>query len=64
MPLVHHIIEWQECSYTIENEKILNERTQGHLKMKPKSKLMQVGWEQKKVLSQDGHGGLVKLGAR
>jgi hypothetical protein len=35
MPLVHHTVEWQKCSCTIEDDKSLNERTQGHLMMKP-----------------------------
>jgi hypothetical protein len=58
MPLVLHVIEWQGCGYTIENNKSLNERIWRHSKMKPKSKLMQAKWEQGKVLSWDGHGGL------
>jgi hypothetical protein len=45
MSLIHHIVERQGSDYTIEDNKSLNERTQGHPKMKPKSKLMQAGWE-------------------
>ncbi len=29
--------------------------------MKPKSKLMRAGWEQKKALNWDGHGGLNQM---
>jgi hypothetical protein len=58
MSLVHNIVERQGCDYTIENNESLNEKTQGHLKTKPKSKLMQAGWEQGKVLNRNGHGGL------
>jgi hypothetical protein len=58
MPLVYHAIKQQGCNCIIENDKSLNENTQGHPKMKPKYKLMQVGWEQKRVLSRDGHKGL------
>jgi hypothetical protein len=58
MPLVHHIVKQQGCDYTIKDDESLNERTQGHPKMKPKSKLMEAGWEQGKVSNQDGHGGL------
>ncbi len=56
-PFVHHIVEWQGCGYTVKDDKNLNEKTQRHPKMKPKSRLMRVGWEQGKVLSWDGHGG-------
>jgi hypothetical protein len=55
--LVCHIVEWQGCNYTIKDYESLNERTQGNPKMKPKSRLMQVGWEQGKLLNWDGHGG-------
>jgi hypothetical protein len=27
MPLVRHVIEWQGCGYTIEDDENLNERT-------------------------------------
>ncbi len=57
-PFVHHIVEWQGCGYKVEDDKSLNEKTQGYPKMKPKSWLMRVVWEQGKVLSRDGHGGL------
>ncbi len=57
-PFIRHIVEWQGCSYTIKDNESLNERTLGHPKMKPKSKLMQVRWEQGKVLNWDGHEGL------
>jgi len=40
MPFVHYIIEWWGCSCTIEADTCLNERTQGHLMMKPMSKFM------------------------
>jgi hypothetical protein len=40
MPLVHHVIEWWGCGFTIKDDKGLNERTQGLLKLKPMSKLM------------------------
>jgi hypothetical protein len=39
---IHLLIKCQGCSYIIENNESLNERTQGHPKTKPKSKLMQV----------------------
>jgi hypothetical protein len=39
-PFIRHIVEWQGCSYTIKDNESLNERTLGHPKMKPKSKLM------------------------
>jgi hypothetical protein len=58
MPLIHHIVKQQGCSYIIKNNESLNERTQKHPKTKPKSRLMQAGWEQGKVLNWDGHGGL------
>jgi hypothetical protein len=45
MPLVHHIVERWECGYINEDNKHLNEKTQGHLMLKPKSKLMQMEWE-------------------
>jgi hypothetical protein len=38
MSLVHHVVEWWGCGYTIENDKGLNERTQGHPMLKPMSK--------------------------
>jgi hypothetical protein len=50
-PFVRHIIEQQGCDYIIEVYISLNERTRGHPKTKPKSKLMQVRWEQGKVLN-------------
>jgi hypothetical protein len=40
MLLVHHVVEWWGCSYINENDKGLNERTQRHPLLKPKSKLM------------------------
>ncbi len=40
MPLICHIVEQHGCGCTIEDDESLNERTQGHSKMKPKSKLM------------------------
>jgi hypothetical protein len=40
MPLVHHAIKWWGCGSTIENNKGLNERTQGHSMLKPMSKSM------------------------
>jgi hypothetical protein len=40
MPLVHHIVEQRGCSYIIEDDKGLNERTRGHPMLKPMSKLM------------------------
>ncbi len=55
---VHHVIERQGCGYIIKDDKSLNEKTRGHPKTKPKSKLVQVRWKQGKVLSWDGHGGL------
>ncbi len=58
MQLVHHIVEWWGCICIIENNKGLNERTWGYPMMKPVSKLMKVGWEQGKILSQDDHKGL------
>jgi hypothetical protein len=57
-PFVHHIIEWQGCGCIVKDDKSLNEKTQGHPKMKPKPKLMRAGWEQGKVFSQDSYGGL------
>jgi hypothetical protein len=58
MPFLHHTVERWGCNCTIEEDKRLNERTQGHLMMKTMSKLMQVGWEQGRILSQDDHKGL------
>ncbi len=40
MPLVHHAIERWGCNCIINDNKGLNERTQGHPMMKPMSKLM------------------------
>jgi len=45
MPLMHHVVEWWGCGYTLEDDKGLNERTQGLLMLKPMSKLMQTRWE-------------------
>jgi hypothetical protein len=45
MPLIHHVVEWWGCGYTLEDDKALNERTQGLLMLKPMSKLMQTRWE-------------------
>ncbi len=28
-PFVHHIVEWQGCGCIVENDKSLNEKTQG-----------------------------------
>jgi hypothetical protein len=41
MPLIHHAVEWWGCNYTNEDGKGLSGRTQGHLMLKTKSKLMQ-----------------------
>ncbi len=51
MPLIHHIVEQWGYGYTNEGNKGLSERTQRHLMLKPKSKLMQMEWEYEKVLS-------------
>jgi hypothetical protein len=40
IPLVHHAVKQWEYGCTIENNKDLNERTQGHAMMKPMSKFM------------------------
>jgi hypothetical protein len=40
MPLVYHVVERWGCNYIDENNKGLNERTRGHLMLKPKSMLM------------------------
>jgi hypothetical protein len=40
MSLVHHVVERCKCSYINKDNKCLNERTQRHLMLKPKSKLM------------------------
>jgi hypothetical protein len=45
MPFVHHVIEQWGCGYIDEDDKGLNERTQGHLMLKPESKLMQMEWK-------------------
>jgi hypothetical protein len=45
MPLVHHVVERWGCGYIDKDNKDLNERTQRHLMLKPKSKLMQMEWE-------------------
>jgi len=58
MPLIHHVVEQQECGCIIKDDEDLNERTQRHPMMKPMSKLMEVGWEQVRVLSWDDHKGL------
>jgi hypothetical protein len=39
-PFVHHVVKQHGCSYTIKENESLNERTQGHLKTKPKFRLM------------------------
>jgi hypothetical protein len=44
-PFVCHVIKRQGCGYTIKENKSLNERTQGHPKTKPKSRLMQMRWK-------------------
>ncbi len=54
MPFEHHVVEWQGCSYPIKDNESLNKKTEGHLKTKPKSKLLHVGWEQGKILSRNG----------
>jgi len=46
MPLIHHALEWWGCNCIIEDNKSLNEMIQGHLMMKPMSKLMKAGWDQ------------------
>jgi hypothetical protein len=43
IPFLHHIVDLWGCSCTIENNKSLNERTQGHSMMKPMSKLIKSG---------------------
>ncbi len=48
-PLIYHVIEQHGCVYTIKDNKSLNERTRGHPKTKPKSRLMQARWEWRKV---------------
>ncbi len=58
MSFIGHVVKQQGCNYTIKDDKSLNERTQRHPKMKPKSRLMQARWDQGRVLNQDGHGGL------
>jgi hypothetical protein len=45
MPLIHHVVEQQECGCIIKDDENLNERTQRHPMMKPISKLMEVGCE-------------------
>jgi hypothetical protein len=40
MSLVHHVVERCRCGYIDKDDKCLNERTQRHLMLKPKSKLM------------------------
>ncbi len=55
MPFVHHAVKQWGCGYTIEDDKGLNEKIQGHPMLKPMFKLMQVGW---KLLSRDDHKGL------
>jgi hypothetical protein len=45
MMLVYHVVKWWGCSCTIEDNKNLNERSQGHSMMKPMAKLMQTRWE-------------------
>jgi hypothetical protein len=42
MPRVHHVIERWVRGYTNEDNKGLNEKTQGHPMLKPKSRLMHV----------------------
>jgi hypothetical protein len=36
MPLVHHVVNHQECNYIVENNNNQDGRTQGHLMLKPK----------------------------
>jgi hypothetical protein len=57
-PLVRHVVKQQGWNYIIKDNESLNEKTWKHLKMKPKSRLMQARWEQRKVFNWDGHGGL------
>jgi hypothetical protein len=38
MPFTHHVVERWGCSYTIKNDKGLNERTRRHPMLKPMSK--------------------------
>ncbi len=45
MPLIHHVVKQWGSSYTNEDDKGLSERTQRHLMLKPKFKLMQMEWE-------------------
>jgi hypothetical protein len=45
MSLVHHAIEWWGCDYIDKDNLGLNERTQGHLMLKPKSELVQMEWK-------------------
>jgi hypothetical protein len=40
IPFIHHVVEQWRCNYTDEDDKGLNERTQGYSMLKPKSKLM------------------------
>ncbi len=40
MPFVHHVVKWWGCGCIIEDDKGLNEKTQGYSMMKPMSKLM------------------------
>jgi hypothetical protein len=40
MSLVHHIVKWWGYGYADQDDKGLSERTQRHLMLKPKSKLM------------------------
>jgi hypothetical protein len=58
MPLIHHVVQQQECGCIIKDDEDLNEKIQRHPMMKPMSKLMEVGWEQVRVLSRDDHKGL------
>jgi hypothetical protein len=40
MSFIHHVVERWGCDYINEDGKSLNERTQRHLMLKPKSKFM------------------------
>ncbi len=40
MPLIHHVVKQHGCDCTIKDDKGLNGRTQGHLMLKSKPRLM------------------------
>jgi hypothetical protein len=59
MSFVHHTVEQLGCIFICKDTESLNEITWGHPMIKHlEPRLMQLGWEQGRVLNWDGHKGL------